>query len=419
MSKNILLINPWIHDFAAYDLWLKPLGLLYLGGLLRQNGHQVHFIDCLDPYHPVMLREGHKQPQRHTYGRGKFFRQVIPKPDSLKMIPKNYCRYGITPEIFRQELNKHQDTDIFLVTSMMTYWYPGVFEAIKIIKEVLPKIPIVLGGKYATLCYEHAVKYSGADFVISGAGEKQILNLLQDVSGEKISFMPDEEKLDSYPYPAFDLIRKIDQLPITTSRGCPYRCSYCCSYILNKKFLRRDPINVADEIEYWHNKFGVKKALLTTAHSYTATQSLVDGPAAKDFRRGRAAAANIAPSTTGAAIATTLTIPSLKGKFDGISIRVPSICGSLIDVTAVLKKKVTVEQVNKAFEDASKNPLWKGIVMVSKDQLVSTDILGTTYSAIVEPEFTKVIDGDLVKVIAWYDNEYGYSCRLVEMVEKM
>ena len=258
MSKNILLINPWIHDFAAYDLWLKPLGLLYLGGLLRQNGHQVHFIDCLDPYHPVMLREGHKQPQRHTYGRGKFFRQVIPKPDSLKMIPKNYCRYGITPEIFRQELNKHQDTDIFLVTSMMTYWYPGVFEAIKIIKEVLPKIPIVLGGKYATLCYEHAVKYSGADFVISGAGEKQILNLLQDVSGEKISFMPDEEKLDSYPYPAFDLIRKIDQLPITTSRGCPYRCSYCCSYILNKKFLRRDPINVADEIEYWHNKFGVK-----------------------------------------------------------------------------------------------------------------------------------------------------------------
>lgn len=168
-----------------------------------------------------------------------------------------------------------------------------------------------------------------------------------------------------------------------------------------------------------NNKFGVKKALLTTAHSYTATQNLVDGPSIKDFRRGRAAAANLAPSTTGAAIATTLTLPQLKGKFDGIAIRVPSICGSIIDVTAVLKKKVTVEQVNKAFEDAEKNPIWKGIIKVSKDPLVSTDILGTTFSAIVEPEFTKVIDGDLVKVLAWYDNEYGYSCRLVEMVQRL
>jgi len=257
MGKKILLINPWIHDFAAYDFWLKPLGLLYLGGLLRQNGHQVHFIDCLD-YHPAMLAKGLKQPQRHAYGRGKFFRQVIPKPDSLKMMPKNYCRYGITPEIFHEELKSYQDIDIVLITSMMTYWYPGVFKTIKIIKEVLPSVPVVLGGKYATLCSEHAAKYSGADFVISGAGEKQILNLLQDVFGEKISFMPDEENLDSFPYPAFDLIRKIDQLPITTSRGCPYRCSYCSSHILNKKFLRRDPLKVADEIEYWQKNSGVK-----------------------------------------------------------------------------------------------------------------------------------------------------------------
>ena len=258
MGKKILLINPWIHDFAAYDFWLKPLGLLYLGGLLRQNGHQVHFIDCLDPYHPAMLAKGRKQPQRHAYGRGKFFRQVIPKPDSLKMMPKNYCRYGILPEIFREELKNHQDTDIVLITSMMTYWYPGVFEAIKIIKEVLPSVPVVLGGKYATICYEHAAKYSGADFVIAGAGEKLVLKLLQDLFGEEPSFIPDSENLDSFPYPAFDLIRKIDQLPITTSRGCPYRCSYCSSPILNKKFLRRDPLKVADEIEYWQKKYSVK-----------------------------------------------------------------------------------------------------------------------------------------------------------------
>jgi len=257
MSKKILLINPWIHDFAAYDFWLKPLGLLYLGGLLRQNNHQINFIDCLDPYHPAMQSDGHKRPQRHSSGRGKFFRQVLPKPDSLKMISKNYCRYGITPEIFREELKNHQDTDIVLITSMMTYWYPGVFEAIKIIKEVLPCVPIVLGGKYATLCYDHAIKYSGADFVIAGSGEKKVLQLLKDLFGEEPSFMPDSENLDSLPYPVFDLIRKIDQLPITTSRGCPYHCSYCASHIFNDKFRRRDPIKVVDEIEHWQKKTGV------------------------------------------------------------------------------------------------------------------------------------------------------------------
>ncbi|MCX6740769.1 MAG: type I glyceraldehyde-3-phosphate dehydrogenase [Candidatus Parcubacteria bacterium] len=175
----------------------------------------------------------------------------------------------------------------------------------------------------------------------------------------------------------------------------------------------------APVIAVLNNKFGVKKALLTTIHSYTATQKLVDGPDAKDMTRGRAAAVNSAPSTTGAAIATTLTIPSLKNKFDGISIRVPLVCGSIIDVTAVLKKKVTVEQVNKAFFEAEKNPLYKNIIAVTKDPLVSTDIIGTPYSAIIEPNFTKVIDGDLVKVLAWYDNEWGYSCRLVEMTERL
>jgi len=173
----------------------------------------------------------------------------------------------------------------------------------------------------------------------------------------------------------------------------------------------------APVISVLNNAFGVKKALLTTVHAYTATQKLVDGPDPKDPRRGRAAAANMAPSTTGAAIATTLTIPELKGMFDGVSIRVPVIAGSMIDVTALLKKKVTVEEVNEAFAKASKNPLWKGIIKVSDEPLVSTDILGTSFSAIIEPEFTKVIDGDLIKVLAWYDNEYGYSMRLIDMVE--
>jgi len=258
MSRNILLINPWISDFAAYDFWLKPLGLLYLGSLLRHNGHQVRFIDCLDPYHPAMLQNGCGRPQRHSSGHGKFYRQIIVKPDALKMFPRNYCHYGILPEIFRNDLNQNQDADIVLITSMMTYWYPGVFEAIKIIKEVLPSVPIVLGGKYATLCYDHAIKYSGADYIIAGAGEKPLLQLLKDLFGQEIVFVPDEDNLDSRPYPAFDLINNAEQLPITTSLGCPYRCSYCSSHIFNNKFRRRNPLKVTDEIEHWQNKLNIK-----------------------------------------------------------------------------------------------------------------------------------------------------------------
>ena len=257
MSRNILLINPWIHDFAAYDFWLKPLGLLYLGSLLRANNHHISYVDCLDPYSSTMRQQGGKLPKRHQYGHGGFSRQVIEKPQCLSMLPRSYCRYGISPDTLRIELERCRDTDIVLMTSMMTYWYPGVFETIRIVKEVLPGRPIVLGGKYASLCYDHAVANSGADYVICGRGEIEVLNLLGQLFNDKILLKPDEDNLDTLPYPAFDLIHKLDQVPIITSLGCPYRCSYCSSHILQNKFLRRDPIKVADEIEYWHRNFGV------------------------------------------------------------------------------------------------------------------------------------------------------------------
>lgn len=257
MSKNILLINPWIYDFAAYDFWMKPLGLLYLGGLLRANRHRVSYIDCLNPYSPLMLQKGGKSLKRHAWGHGGFFRQVIDKPECLKVLPRSYCRYGIDPDVFRAELGRHPDTDLVLITSMMTYWYSGVFEAIKIIREVLPGALIVLGGKYASLCYEHAVTYSGADYIITGQGEKQILSLIKELFNEDAFFTPDEDNLDSLPYPAFDLLGRIDQIPIITSLGCPYRCSYCSSHLFYKNYRRRDPLRVADEIEYWQKNFGV------------------------------------------------------------------------------------------------------------------------------------------------------------------
>lgn len=257
MSKNILLINPWIYDFAAYDFWLKPLGLLYIGSLLRQNNHKIHFIDCLDPYNPAMQSISGKKPVRHAYGNGKFFRQIIEKPVNLQFVSRNYCRYGINPDIFRRELESLRDIDVVLITSLMTYWYPGVVEAIKITKEVLPDVPVVLGGKYPTLCYDHAVRYSGADYVISGPGEKQIFQLMDDLFSEPQLYEPDINDPDTLPYPAFDSTGKLDQVPLLTSRGCPFRCSYCASHIFYDKFRRRDPLKVADEIEYWHKDFNI------------------------------------------------------------------------------------------------------------------------------------------------------------------
>ena len=174
----------------------------------------------------------------------------------------------------------------------------------------------------------------------------------------------------------------------------------------------------APTVSVMHANFGVEKAFLTTVHGYTATQGLVDKPH-KDFRKGRAAAQNIIPTTTGAAIATTKAIPDLKDKFDGIAVRVPIISGSISDLTFILKKNVTVERVNNAFRRAAKNQLYKGVLGVTEEQLVSTDILGSPLSAIVDLSFTKVIDGNFVKVLAWYDNEWGYSNRLVEMVKEI
>jgi len=163
------------------------------------------------------------------------------------------------------------------------------------------------------------------------------------------------------------------------------------------------------------SEFGVEKSMLTTVHSYTQSQVLQDAPA-KDLREGRNAAENIVPTTTGAAIAVTLTLPQLKDKFDGLSIRVPTPVVSLSDVTAVLKRSVSVEELNNAFKKAAKEPFYQGILGVSEEPLVSSDYIGNSHSGIVDLLLTKVVAGNLVKVMVWYDNEWGYSNRLVEVV---
>lgn len=174
--------------------------------------------------------------------------------------------------------------------------------------------------------------------------------------------------------------------------------------------------NISPVMKILEDNFGIEKSLMTTVHAYTATQGLVDGPAKKDVRRGRAAAQNIVPSSTGAAIATGKVLPSVVGKFDGLSLRVPVICGSISDITAVLKRDVTVEEINKAFADASQSEQYKGVVAYTTEPLVSSDVIKTPFSCIIEGDLTRVVGGNMIKVMAWYDNEWGYSTRVVDLL---
>ncbi|PIY58046.1 MAG: type I glyceraldehyde-3-phosphate dehydrogenase, partial [Candidatus Yonathbacteria bacterium CG_4_10_14_0_8_um_filter_43_17] len=169
-------------------------------------------------------------------------------------------------------------------------------------------------------------------------------------------------------------------------------------------------------IHILNETIGIEKALLNTTHAYTGTQKIVDGPGGKDLRGGRAAAQNMIPGSTGAAIAVTEAVPSLIGKFDGIAIRVPVIAGSIADITFLAKRNTSVEEVNQILRDAAKDPRWEGIFRVSEEPIVSSDIMGERYGAIADLELTRVVDGNLVKVLSWYDNEMGYTNTLVKHV---
>jgi len=257
-TPHILLVNPWIHDFAAYDVWAKPSGLLSLAAMLRVHGFSVSYIDCLDRFHP-------KAPQSNPYarhGRGPYLKKRIQKPDGLKNIPRYFSRYGIKREWLKEDLLSIRRPDLILVTTLMTYWYPGTVETIKCIKQFYPKVPIILGGVYPTLCEDHAIANSGADIVITGTGENRILEVAGKITGFHKKPKFDTGDFDTFPYPAYDLQTLITYVPIMTSRGCPFSCSYCASSFLNQKFTQRNPDRVTDEILYWHKKYNVTDFVL-------------------------------------------------------------------------------------------------------------------------------------------------------------
>ena len=256
---NLLLINPWIYDFTAYDFWSKPLGLLYVASILREQGYEISYIDCMDRYNREVLKlQNRGFPKKDEFGRGPFYKEPIKKPAILKNIPRRYSRYGITEGIFLNKLKKLPLPQAVLITSIMTYWYPGVFRVIEIIKKIFPGIPIILGGVYATLCFEHASKFSRADYIVKGNNIRDCLKILEQLSGNKNNYLKYEKGLEYLPCPAWDLYSNLDYISILSSRGCPYRCSYCASFKINPKLEFRNSEEVVKEIEYWNKRRGVK-----------------------------------------------------------------------------------------------------------------------------------------------------------------
>ncbi|MFZ2088098.1 MAG: cobalamin-dependent protein [Desulfobaccales bacterium] len=243
---SLLLINPWIYDVAAYDFFARPLGLLYLAGLLETQGFEVRLIDCLAAPH---ARSG-------PFGTGRYSKTILPPPPALAGFPRRYGRYGISAVQFRQELAQTPRPAAILVTSLMTYWYPGVAEAIRLAREHFPQTPVLQGGVYATLCPGHARCHSGADVVVTGPGEEAVLQHLASLLG--ISFPPfDPQDLDALPYPALHKASALNFIPLLTSRGCPFACDYCASCFLAPRYQRRSPLAVVEELLHWQGRLNL------------------------------------------------------------------------------------------------------------------------------------------------------------------
>ncbi len=253
-GPHILLVNPWIHDFAAYDVWAQPLGLLRIAAALRRHGCRVSYIDCLDRFHP---RAAPTDPH-DRHGRGPYLKTPLPAPTGLEDVPRRFSRYGIPPAWFDDDLKALDTPDLILVTSIMTYWYPGVAETVTALKTIYPAAPIVLGGIYATLCRAHAAVAVGADEVVAGPAGTVLFDVVARHTGNHLPNAFDGDDLDAWPYPALDLQHRIAYAPLLTSVGCPFRCDYCASHRLQPVRRRRDPLAVAAEIEHWHQRHGVR-----------------------------------------------------------------------------------------------------------------------------------------------------------------
>jgi radical SAM superfamily enzyme YgiQ (UPF0313 family) len=234
---------------------MKPLGLLYVASLIRRfTPHSVSFIDCLDRAHPGLK----KAPAMSADGRGPFPKEEVPKPALLRGVPRRFSRYGIPVSVFEEELARSPKPDAVLLTSAMTYWYPGVQAVVDLVRRRFGAVPVVLGGVYATLCPAHARAETGADLIVPGPAEESLFAALAAALGASSTPFPDLSGPDALPPPAFDLLRDRTWLPVMTSRGCPLRCSFCASSLLSPAFSQRPAAAVLSEILESHARFGTR-----------------------------------------------------------------------------------------------------------------------------------------------------------------
>lgn len=250
--KKILAVNPHFYDFSAFDFWAKPLGFLYLLAILKNLGFEVDFIDCLDRRHPALKNLSGKFKKTHLYGTGHYYFQKVKKPAVLASVPLQYKRYGLPEEIFRAELVKKDKPDLILVTSLMTYWYQGVAEAIKILKEIFPGVPVILGGTYPTLLPDHSRSCSGADLIF-GAGERgNFFDYLRENFGPFGGKVPAD--FSEFPGPDFSFYQEPAYGVLKTSAGCPFDCSYCAVKKISPHFSKKPLSAVIDEIELFQQQ---------------------------------------------------------------------------------------------------------------------------------------------------------------------
>jgi hypothetical protein len=234
----VLLVNPWITDFAAFDLWAKPLGLLTLASLLREGGCGVAFLDCMDRLDPKTATNPAMIPGvEKKYGTGNYPKSAMTKPDVYLGIPRYYYRYGIHPGSFSEQARAFPRPDLIWVTSMMTYWYPGVQLTISLLREIFPDVPIWLGGIYARLCSAHAREKSGADEVVTLPVER-LPAKIEAATGFTVKNRSRWGRFRDFPAPALDLLTHATYIPIMTSIGCPFQCPYCASPVLQPEWDR-------------------------------------------------------------------------------------------------------------------------------------------------------------------------------------
>ncbi len=246
---KVLLINPYIYDFTAFDLWLRPLGLLYIGSIIKNyTNAEIFWIDVLDRF------QDNPGPKSKKDGRGKFHREIVDKPEIYKIIPRNYSRYGIPADNFMEKLDKLPEIDIIFITTLMTYWIDGINFTIKKLRERFKKTKIIIGGILPTLVPFYIKKYIEADSFIKGYGEKKVLQIIEHNNGTVYKH-PDLSDINKLPFPAYEFLSNKKYLPLLTSRGCPFNCTYCASNLLNKRFIERSSENIIEEILYMYDKY--------------------------------------------------------------------------------------------------------------------------------------------------------------------